>query len=65
MRRDDHFADAGATNITAGTPPYTGTYQPEGTLTASGAPLTITANITTMAGFIGFGRRIPCSSSQS
>ncbi|MBZ0326945.1 MAG: hypothetical protein K8F54_05025 [Altibacter sp.] len=47
------FSDAGATNITAGVPPFTGTFRPEGTLTASGAPLNITANITTFVGFNG------------
>jgi subtilisin-like proprotein convertase family protein len=47
------FSDAGASNITAGTAPFTGTFRPEGTLTASGAPLNITANITTFAGFNG------------
>jgi subtilisin-like proprotein convertase family protein len=47
------FSDAGATNITAGAAPFTGTFRPEGTLTASGAPLNLTATITTFAGFNG------------
>ena len=45
------FSDAGATNITTWTAgSVTGTYRPEGTLTAD----VITPNITTMAGFNGF-----------
>lgn len=48
------FSDAGATNITAGTAPFTGNFRPEGTLTASGVPVSLTATITTFAGFNGF-----------
>lgn len=48
------FSDAGATNITAGATPFTGTFRPEGTLTAAIAPTSTTATITTMAGFNGF-----------
>jgi len=40
------FSDAGATNITTGTAPFTGTYKPEGTLTAacSSTPTVATFN---------------------
>ena len=46
------FSDAGATNVTAGAAPFTGTFKPEGTLTAStyGA-FTMTPTVTTLAAF--------------
>lgn len=47
------FNDSAPTNITAGTAPFTGSYRPEGTLTSSGAPVNVTANITNLAGFNG------------
>lgn len=42
----------GAPYITTGTPPYTGTFAPEGTLVASACGTTVTSNITTLAAFI-------------
>jgi len=45
------FNDAAAINITAGTPPFTGTFRPEGTLTASACGTTITPTVTTLGGF--------------
>ncbi|MFN0213040.1 MAG: proprotein convertase P-domain-containing protein, partial [Saprospiraceae bacterium] len=45
------FCDNAATNITAGAAPFTGTFRPEGTLTASICGTTITPTVTTLAGF--------------
>ena len=49
------FSDAGATNITAGTAPFTGTFKPEGSLTA-GCSLTPTVG---SFGAIGGGSVVP------
>ncbi|MDO8368042.1 MAG: HYR domain-containing protein [Saprospiraceae bacterium] len=45
------FCDNATNNITAGAPPFTGTFRPEGTLTASACGTTITPTVTTLAGF--------------
>ncbi|MFZ1677779.1 MAG: proprotein convertase P-domain-containing protein, partial [Saprospiraceae bacterium] len=45
------FSDGGATNITAGAAPFTGTFIPEGTLTALTCGATITPTITTLTNF--------------
>ncbi|OSZ80048.1 hypothetical protein CAP36_01940 [Chitinophagaceae bacterium IBVUCB2] len=45
------FRDGVATSITAGAAPFTGTFRPEGSLTASACGTTITPNVTTLAGF--------------
>lgn len=47
------FSDSGATNITAGTPPFTGTYQPQGSLNPSGTPCNLTPTITSFAALDG------------
>lgn len=47
------FEDAAPTNITMGTAPFTGSFKPEGTLTASGAPVNRTGTIINLAGFNG------------
>ncbi len=41
----------GAPNITTGTPPFTGNFAPEGTLTNSICSVTITPTVTTLGGF--------------
>lgn len=48
------FSDAGATSITAGSAPFTGTFRPEGTTTSAGFSTLTTATITNFAGFNGF-----------
>jgi subtilisin-like proprotein convertase family protein len=45
------FCDGAAINITAGAPPYTGQFRPEGTLVADVCGVTITPTVTTIAGF--------------
>lgn len=47
------FADDGPTNITSGNAPFTGRFQPEGSLDPSGSPVDRTGTITTFAGFNG------------
>jgi len=45
------FCDNATTSITAGAPPFTGTFRPEGTLLASICGTTITPNVTTLGAF--------------
>ena len=45
------FSDAAATNITAGAAPFTGTFRPEGSLTAINCGTIITPTITTLGAF--------------
>ncbi len=45
------FCDTAINNITAGLPPYTGIFRPEGTLTPSICFATITPNVTNCSGF--------------
>ncbi len=45
------FRDDALNNITAGAPPYTGAFKPEGTLTAISCGPTMSPNVTTLGGF--------------
>lgn len=47
------FQDAATTNITAGSAPFTGNYNPEGTLIATGGSMNTTGTISSLAGFNG------------
>ncbi|MBK7359443.1 MAG: HYR domain-containing protein [Saprospiraceae bacterium] len=45
------FCDTSCVNITAGAPPYTGIFKPEGTLTASACGVTITPTVQSLNAF--------------
>ena len=50
---DTLFTDSAVTNITAGVAPFSGSFLPEGSLVAAGAPTNTTGDITGFADFIG------------